>query len=316
MTSDTSFAAIITTVNRPELLNQCLNSLMLQTRKLDEIVIVDDSTDGQAVFVHPDICGITKVIHTKGLGRSLARNAGIAAINTKFVSFLDDDDMWCSDRLERVAEFLESNPDCKAAHHNVYYFSETQGATNPYGGYIDFCATDFVSCEESKGIHESKNDFSYLNIAGNSFTRLMLDNTGCIPGAIISSEIAKSVGGFCPFLSSAEDQFFFLMVSTYTEWQHIDKNLAFVRIHSSQSSHSSGTLTAIITSMVLLLWGGGMDRYLVNRLDTEIVRRFWNKVKLLLKASIIDSNATGIRKCSNLLLLLIVVLGVVRLRSR
>jgi glycosyltransferase involved in cell wall biosynthesis len=316
MTSDTTFAAIITTVNRPEMLMHCLNSLMLQTRKIDEIIIVDDSAEGQEILLHPDICGITKVVHTKGLGRSLARNAGLAVTGTKFVSFLDDDDMWCSDRLAAVVQFLESNPDCKAAHHNVYYFSETHELTNPYGGHIDFCATDFDSCEESKKVHKSKNDFSYLNITGNSFTRLMLDNTGCIPGAVISSEIAKAVGGFCPFLASAEDQFFFLIVATYTEWEHLDKDLAYVRIHPTQSSHSSGTLTAIVTSMVLLIWGGGMDRYLVNRIDSKVMRRFWNKVKILLKASIIDSNATGLRKLSNILLLLVVVLGVMRLRSR
>ena len=98
-----------------EYLNECVDSVLKQTYKDVEIILVDDgSPDGC-----PAICdmygqkdGRVKVIHKPNGGLSDARNCGIAAATGDYVVCLDSDDWWDGeDSLEKAVELLRTNPD-------------------------------------------------------------------------------------------------------------------------------------------------------------------------------------------------------------
>lgn len=93
-------------------LDRCLNSILAQSFKDYDIILVDDgSTDGSQ-----DICdkyveqyNNIQVIHKSNGGLSSARNAGIAASTSKYIMFVDSDDMIHSKTAEIQISLLEHN---------------------------------------------------------------------------------------------------------------------------------------------------------------------------------------------------------------
>jgi len=98
------FTVVIPTFNRKELLKGAVRSVLDQTFKDFEVIIVDDhSTDGtgEVISLFND-SRIRYVVndHTKGL--SGARNTAMDRARGTWTAFLDDDDIWLPEKLERV----------------------------------------------------------------------------------------------------------------------------------------------------------------------------------------------------------------------
>ena len=97
-------------------LNRCLRSVASQTldrREFEVIVINDGSID--------DTAGIAqsygeKIIYLEqdNAGQGAARNAGLDIATGDFIAFLDADDFWKPEFLERCTAFLEETPDAVA----------------------------------------------------------------------------------------------------------------------------------------------------------------------------------------------------------
>lgn len=110
------FSVIIPVYNAAEYISDCLHSVIGQTCKDFEIIIVNDgSTDDSMQKVSeffeafPDF--EPKIIHhprNRGLGA--ARNSGIFRANGKYIALLDADDYWAITRLEKIASYLEIFP--------------------------------------------------------------------------------------------------------------------------------------------------------------------------------------------------------------
>ena len=95
MASSNSVTVIIPTLNRPQLVKKCLDSVRQQTLQPAEIVIVDqsDNEDTKKLFESMDFPGVRK-IHAQQKVKSLilARNRGLdEAGDTSYICFLDDD---------------------------------------------------------------------------------------------------------------------------------------------------------------------------------------------------------------------------------
>lgn len=109
-------SVIIPTNNRKEYIVKAINSVLSQTFKALEIIIIDDgSTDGSdkviSEFIRnsPDIIAIKNEIN---LGIVVSLNKGIRAARGKYIARLDDDDVWCDNKkIEKQVDFLEKNPE-------------------------------------------------------------------------------------------------------------------------------------------------------------------------------------------------------------
>jgi glycosyltransferase involved in cell wall biosynthesis len=110
------FSVVITTFNRADLITRALQSVLSQTDKDWEAIIVDDeSTDN----THEQISAFLKknsnihyVKHTHR-GEALSKNAGIAMSTGKFITFLDSDDEYEPSHLESRKNILQQNPSLK-----------------------------------------------------------------------------------------------------------------------------------------------------------------------------------------------------------
>lgn len=109
------FSIIIPVYNVEAYLPECIDSVLSQSYKNYELILVDDgSSDGC-----PQICDDyatkdirIKVIHKQNGGASDARNFGIDAASGEFILFIDSDDYWSTpDVLFKINEILKSNKD-------------------------------------------------------------------------------------------------------------------------------------------------------------------------------------------------------------
>lgn len=116
------FSVIITTYNRSALLKRALDSLINQTERDWEAIIVDDgSTDDTAFAVLPYLETGSKIRYVKqeNAGYSCAKNTGIFLSRGKFITFLDSDDEYNSKHLESRNDILLNNPNVEFLHGGV-----------------------------------------------------------------------------------------------------------------------------------------------------------------------------------------------------
>ena len=104
-------SVIIPTYNRCFCINEAIESVLAQSYKDFELIVVDDgSTDNtlQNLSVYE---GKIKTIPADHRGPSAARNRGIHASKGNWIAFLDSDDLWLPDKLEKQILFFSNNPE-------------------------------------------------------------------------------------------------------------------------------------------------------------------------------------------------------------
>ncbi len=104
-------SVIIPTYNRRTLVLRALGSVLEQTFKDSEILVVDDGSTDDTLEALKDFSQKVRVIrHERNLGVSAARNTGVRASTAPLVAFLDSDDRWLPRKLETQVRFFHDNP--------------------------------------------------------------------------------------------------------------------------------------------------------------------------------------------------------------
>ena len=100
---------VIPTYNRCELLKRAINSVLDQTIDVQEIIIVDNgSTDNTYEMISSLFPEITYIYENRK-GVSIARNVGIKNCYSTWIAFLDSDDAWEPQKLEKQLFFMNNN---------------------------------------------------------------------------------------------------------------------------------------------------------------------------------------------------------------
>ena len=112
---DILVSVIIPTYTRPVFLKRCIGSVMDQTYKNIEIIVVDDNDPGTdarretelVMQSFADIGNITYLKHEHNKNGSAARNTGWRHSRGKYITFIDDDDVMAPTRIAKQVECLE-----------------------------------------------------------------------------------------------------------------------------------------------------------------------------------------------------------------
>ena len=107
----TDVTVIIPVYNRQEIVSRAIDSVLDQSCPPDEVIVVNDgSTDSTAHILSKYGDKITVIDLPLNSGASAARNAGVRHSNTAWVSFLDSDDCWSGDKLDKQMAYLRQYP--------------------------------------------------------------------------------------------------------------------------------------------------------------------------------------------------------------
>ncbi|MCH8209356.1 MAG: glycosyltransferase family 2 protein, partial [Nitrospinae bacterium] len=103
-------SVIIPAYNRAYCLGETIDSVLAQTYRDYELIVVDDgSTDNTHSLVQA-VRGIKYLRIAENSGVSMARNLGIRNARGKYICFLDSDDLWVNTKLEQQALIMEVEP--------------------------------------------------------------------------------------------------------------------------------------------------------------------------------------------------------------
>lgn len=145
-TSNPLVSVIIPAFNRADYLPRATESVLRQTFRDFELIIVDDgSTDGTREYLLSVEDPRFRHFFQPNRGVSSARNLGIKNAAGTYMAFLDSDDEWEPSKLERQIEALEENPGYLAVHSNEIWIRKGKRVNQKnkhrkYGGWIfDYC---------------------------------------------------------------------------------------------------------------------------------------------------------------------------------
>jgi len=165
-----NISVVIPSYNRKDFLKRSIDSAINQTKKPLEIIVVDDgSTDGTETMIKSDY-DFVKFIKQKNKGVSAARNIGIKVSIGEWICFLDSDDEWKKDKLEKQINAMKSNPGYKFFHSNEIWIKNglrinQKKKHKKYGGDIfdkclDMCRISPSSVMINKTVFDEVGNFN------------------------------------------------------------------------------------------------------------------------------------------------------------
>lgn len=207
-------STIIPTYNSPHYLIEALESVLSQTYKDMEIVIVDDgSTDNTKEVIQSYLIldRNIKYIYQNNGGTASARNTGIKFSSGEYIAFLDHDDIWLPQKTELQIKILDSDPSIGLVYCRFQIMDEDKGSVlEP--PKRELCRG---------GVYEKFLVRCYINTASQVMIR-----KACI----------ERVGYFDESLQIVDDYDFYIRVARHYKIEYLDQPLANWRIHRLNTS--------------------------------------------------------------------------------
>lgn len=207
-------SVIIPAYNAARHIGRAVQSVLAQTVRDIELIVIDDAsndeTDAVAAAIGKENVKIIR--HAANKGVAAARNSGIHAARGRFIAFLDSDDAWRPDKLEKQLALFAKSPG------NVICV---------YCGYSHFDSQTGIKMGE---VHASGR--------GRMDTNLLLEN--CITGGSSTVLIPKAAfehaGLFDETLRTCEDWDFWLRLAQHGEFDFPPENLCDIYTHPDSLS--------------------------------------------------------------------------------
>jgi len=191
-------SVIIPTYNRPDMLADALKSVLNQTYRNYEIIVVNDGeVDVENIVSNLNQKGnIAYVRHNKNKGVSAARNTGIKIAKGKYIALLDDDDIFYSNHLETAIKYLNDK--------------------NPVI-YTDAVRAMFTNCGDAYKLTGKNVPYS-MDFDRN---KLLIGNIAPVNCFVFDRNLAIKAGFFDEIFSTLEDWEFWLRLSALSPLKHI-----------------------------------------------------------------------------------------------
>ena len=104
-------SVIIPVYNNAKYLKECLDSVVKQTYKNLEIIIIDDKSSDNSLEVISqfDDKRIKLIKLRKNSGAAIARNKGVEIASGDYICYVDSDDIWAQDKIKKQVNFMKQN---------------------------------------------------------------------------------------------------------------------------------------------------------------------------------------------------------------
>ena len=218
-------SVIVPTYNRADSLPRTIDSVLAQTHHDLELVVVDDAStdDTKAVVERYDDDRVTYLAHAANRGGSAARNTGLRASDGQYVAFLDSDDEWHPEKLERQVGELESrSEEWVAAYCGVEMVRE--GTENPALGWLRGQFGRLRETEGAEGGAELIGDVLADDLHTSAGSTLLVERS-----------VAERIGGFDESFDRFQAPEFLVRVLREGSLAYIDEPLVYRYVSGNPS---------------------------------------------------------------------------------
>lgn len=178
-------------------LKPCVDSVLAQSYKNLEVILVDDGSPDQCPNICDDYASIDKrivVIHKKNGGLSDARNMGLTKATGDYVLFLDSDDLWTENSaVSRLVDVIKDNPDAELVFFQKFSFADgTTPVTPSIYSHLDCKLNGSTKIEMFLSLQKRAN---YLTSAYTKMIRrsLLTDNNIQFEKGLLSEDFDWSI---------------------------------------------------------------------------------------------------------------------------
>jgi glycosyltransferase involved in cell wall biosynthesis len=207
-------SAVVTTYNYARFLPDALDSVLAQSHRDLEVVVVDDGStdDTDAVVARYAERGVRYVRRERG-GAGRARNTGLELTSAPLVAFLDADDAWLPDRVAAGVSHLRRYPDLALV------------AAHAFACDVELRPTAVVPAA--------------TRAAGHMLDELLVDNVVLNPSSVLLRRSALEAAGGFSEIPFGEDWDTWIEIAKRFPIGFIDRPLALVRRHEGSVSPTS-----------------------------------------------------------------------------
>lgn len=126
-------SVITPTYNAARFIRETIDSVKRQTYPHWELILIDDaSSDDTVPIIREELADprIRLIVLAQNSGAAVARNTGISAANGRYIAFLDSDDLWLPQKLEKQVAFMQERD--AAFSFTRYRMIQEDGTHTPY----------------------------------------------------------------------------------------------------------------------------------------------------------------------------------------
>jgi glycosyltransferase involved in cell wall biosynthesis len=276
---------VIPTYNRAALLEKAIASALAQTEPVGAIIVVDDgSTDDSRERVAALAARDPRIsLRTQAnAGANVARNTGVAAAATALVGFLDSDDRWMPEKIERQLAAWRARPDAVASFTGIL---AVDGDRPLYSYDIP--------------VELTIDEIRRHNVLGSTST------------ALVRTDVLRAVGGFDPGLPSCQDWDLYLRLRRAGPFATVTDDLVLYDDGPhDRITHQSGKTVAgheAVFARALSDVDDPRERRRIRAAHAEVMTRLylrhgdWRAARRqAIRAAVLDPNLIHVRKLARI----------------
>ena len=257
-----TFSVIIPVYNHVRYVAETIRSVIGQTRDDWELIVVDDgSTDGSAEIIDDLECTDDRItcIHQSNAGPASARNAALARSRCEWLAYIDSDDVWYPETLQRYGDYI-------AAHPHVQFIHGFRHRLNSDGS-IDELPGEFQDRPTGTAELFGRMYLSHLCVC---YRRSLLDEAG----------------PYDEGLRSCEDYELYLRISMHCRFEPLGLPTGLRRRHATNLSRQTG-YSRMLEAEVLRRFverQGGRDVLSEERINARLGRLYYASGRQYFKA--------------------------------
>jgi len=224
-------SVILPTYNRAHCLAETLNSILSQTYKNLELIVIDDGSTDDTRQLIEQFNGNIRYYYQENHGVSNARNHGIRKVQGEFIAFADSDDTWSPNKIEQQLAFFNRHP------------------------AIGLCFTDALIKKKNGKVKEKYQVIGHNDDAVYGLNEVLQDPYFGLPTVMIRTSVLNATGGFDESLKTAEDLDLYFRVALHKPVGYLHQLLVTINqcdgsLSSDEASYESNidVLTRFVAS--------------------------------------------------------------------
>ncbi len=207
LTEPPTVSVIMPAYNSARFIGEAIESVLGQTWPKTELIIIDDGSTDETASIIKSYGDRVRYVYQQNARQAVARNAGIAISKGEYLAFIDADDVWGEEKLQKQLDKFQSNPSL---------------------GLVSCSTIEIDEFSKQIGVKST-------NLRGKALRSILLgEGAAGINGSspLIPRQVIESVGLFDPELTPVEDTDMFCRIAARYPIDYVDEPLVLYRSHS------------------------------------------------------------------------------------